>query len=70
MKDERIKINSVVQVNEHAQKGYYGCLFQVNEVKNFGVLAWMQIPMEGRVYVRFDWHEIDYIGEAVMIPKE
>lgn len=67
--NELIKENSVVQINENGQDGWIGCLAQVNEVKSWGVQAWVKIPMKGDAYIRLKWDEIDYIGDAILIPK-
>lgn len=36
MKDKRIVVNSVVQVNENGQEKWIGCFVQVSEVKELG----------------------------------
>jgi len=61
-----VKVNSVVQLNEHAQEGWIGCFLQVSEVKSWGVQGWVQIPKGGSAYLRPTWEQIDYIGEAIM----
>lgn len=61
--------NSVVQLNEKAQEGWYGCFLQVSEVKSWGIQGWVQIPKGGSAYLRPTWDQIDYIGQAVMIKQ-
>jgi len=58
---------SVVQINGLGQGGWMGCLCQVDEVKPWGVQAWVEIPMQGSAYIRLRWEQFDYIGEARMI---
>lgn len=70
MMDERIKPGSVVQANERAQQEWCGTLLTVGEVKPWGVQAWAHIPMRGDAYIRLKWEQIDYIGEAVMMPAD
>jgi hypothetical protein len=72
MKDikQLVKDNSVVQLNERAQEGWIGCFLQVSEVKNWGVMGWVQIPMGGSAYLRPTWEQIDYIGEAVLVHQK
>lgn len=70
---DRIKINaktSVVQINGLGQGGWMGCLCQVDEVREWGVQAWVQIPMQGAAYIRLNWNQFDYIGEARLILSE
>ena len=69
--DNKIKGNSVVQINENfSNSGWVGCLVQVDEVKSFGVQGWVQIPNQGPAYIRLNWEDFEYIGEAVMIHTE
>ena len=67
---ERIKENSIVQITETGQQGWVGCLLQVSEVKAWGVLGWVQIPMQGSAYLRINFEDLEYIGEAVMIEQD
>lgn len=69
-KEDKIKVNSVVQINESGKEGWIGCFVQVSELKHWGIQGWIQIPMQGSAYTRLKWDEIDYIGEAIMTPQE
>ena len=62
--------NSVVQVNENGPREWIGCLMQVSELKEWGVLCWVRIPFQGNAYLRLPFDQIDHIGEAVMKLKE
>lgn len=66
MRDERIKVGSVVQVNEN-QGTWAGCTVVVDEIKSFGVQAYLKIPMQGIAYVRLKWEEIEYVGTAIYV---
>lgn len=61
---------SVVQINGLGKGGRIGCLCQVDEVKTWGVQAWVQIPMSGNAYIRLNWDQFDYIGDARLILEE
>jgi hypothetical protein len=65
-----VKENSVVQINENGQEGWIGCFLQVSEVKTWGIMGWVQIPMGGSAYLRPTWNQIDYIGNAVLVPQK
>lgn len=65
---EEIKENSVIQITETGQEGWVGCLLQVSEVKSWGVLGWVQIPLKGSAYLRVKFEDLEYIGDAVMCP--
>lgn len=67
---ELINENSVVQINEKGQEGWIGCLVQVSEVKNWGIQGWVKIPMQGDAYIRLNWEQIEFIGDAIMSPQK
>lgn len=64
--DIRIKAGSVVQANEKA-KEWAGCTLIVDEVKSFGVQAYLTIPYKGTAYIRLNWEAVEYIGEAHLV---
>lgn len=66
MINELIKENSVVQINEKGQEGWVGCLVQVSEVKAWGILGFVNLPMQGDAYIRLKWEQIEFIGNAIM----
>jgi len=67
--DSRIKVNTVVQINENGQEGWVGCLVQVDEIKSWGIVGYVKIPAQGNAYIRLKENEIDFIGLAIMIPE-
>ena len=69
-KKERVKKNSVIQMNEQAPATWQGSLLQVDETYSWGVLAWMSVPSQGAAYIRVDFDDFEYIGEAVMVQRE
>lgn len=44
------KKNDVIQINESIPN-WTGCLMIVREVKDWGVMAGMRVPMQGTTYV-------------------
>jgi len=65
-REDIVKVNSIVQVNETGPEGWIGCLLQVSEVKSFGIQGWVQMPKQGAAYIRIKWEQIEYIGDAIM----
>lgn len=66
-----VKVNSVVQINErYNNEVWIGCLLQVTDVHDWGVMGYVKIPMQGLAYLRVQWKDVDYIGQAVMIHTE
>lgn len=66
-----IRENSVVQVNEAGPKEFVGCFVIVTELRSYGIQGYPPIPdAGGRAYVNLNWNEFEYIGEAVLVPKE
>ena len=50
---EQVKKNDVIQINERCgNKGWIGCLMIVDEVKSWGVQAFVHVPMKGYAYIR------------------
>lgn len=68
-KQEQVKVNSVVQINENGQQGWIGCLVQVTELKSFGIQGYVEVPMQGKAFIRLSWDDFDFIGEALMLPQ-
>ena len=61
---------SIVQINENGCLGWIGCICQVDEIKTWGVQAWVQIPMSGSAYVRLNWDQFEYVGDSMLILNE
>lgn len=71
--DDRFKLKpktSVIQINENGFWGWIGCICQVDEIKSWGVQAWVQIPMSGSAYIRLNWDQFEYIGDAILTLNE
>lgn len=64
-----IKRGSVIQINEKVPE-WCGCLMMVDEVKSFGCMASMKIPLQGVAYLRLMSDQYEYIGEAVFVPAD
>ena len=62
-----IKKGSVIQANENANE-WCGCLLIVSEVRPWGVQAGMKVPFHGDAYIRLNFDQVEYIGEAVLVP--
>lgn len=60
--------HDVIQVNEHGLEAWIGCLLLVDEIKSFGVVAFLKVPKSGNAYVRLPWEHFDRIGPAVLHP--
>ncbi len=46
-----ISEGDVIQLTENAQEGWIGCLMIVREVRDWGVLAYTMLPMQGNAYL-------------------
>ena len=65
-----LKRGSIIQANENAGE-WCGAVLIVDEVKPWGVQAFMHIPMSGDAYVRLRSEEYEALGgEAVLMPPE
>lgn len=65
-----LRKGSVIQANENAGD-WTGCLLMVDEVRPWGVQAFMHIPKKGDAYVRLTHDQFDDLGaDAVLLPVE
>lgn len=67
--DKRIMPGSIVQVS-NGESEWFGCVVTVEELKSFGVQAYLTVPNTGTAYVRLNWDEIVYVGEAAFVTFE
>lgn len=64
-----LKRGDIIQANENS--GWCGAVLVVSEVKDWGVQAYVTIPMEGEAYVRLRHDQYDLTGgRAVLMPKQ
>lgn len=47
---------TLIQVNEKIDD-WFGCVMIVDEVKNWGVQAYLKIPCRGNAFLRLNWDE-------------
>lgn len=63
-----LKRGSIIQANENA-KEWCGTVLIVSEIENWGVQAFVHIPMQGDAYIRLPMNAFDVLGgEAVLMP--
>lgn len=65
-----LKRGSIIQANENAG-AWCGTVLIVDEVKDWGVQAFVHVPMKGDAYIRLipEQFEILSCGEAVLMPQ-
>ena len=64
-----LKRGSIIQANENA-KDWCGTVLIVDETKEWGVQAFVHIPMQGDAYIRLKHDQYDILGgEAVLMPE-
>ena len=68
---EGLKRGSIIQANENAGAWCWTVLI-VDEVKSWGVQAFVHVPMKGDAYIRLTPEQFEILsnGEAVFMPKE
>lgn len=65
-----IKRGSIIQANDNAED-WCGTVLIVDEVKSWGVQAFVRIPMQGNAYIRLRSDQFEVLGaEAVLMPQE
>ena len=63
-----IEINDVVQIVPTHQ--WSGNFVTVTEVKSWGIVGYVQIPLESQAYIRLEYGDFEKIGKAVFIFDE
>jgi hypothetical protein len=66
----KLKRGSIIQANENAGE-WCGTVLIVDEVKSWGVQAFVHIPMRGDAYIRLKSDQYEVLGgQAILMPKE
>ena len=65
-----LKRGSIIQANENAG-AWCGTVLIVDEVKSWGVQAFVHVPMKGDAFIRLKPDQYEVLGgQAVLMPKE
>lgn len=71
------KPGDVFQINEkHSghRTGWIGCFVLAEQVKSWGIKGFVAWPenhfKQSKAHIRLEWHEIDFIGHATMVPED
>ncbi len=70
----RYEVGAVFQINEkHARNGWVGAFVLATEIKSWGIQGFVsQIEthdQQNHAYIRLKWEELDYIGNAPLVPE-
>ena len=75
--EEQLRYNpgSVFQINgKHGRNGWIGAFVLATEIKSWGIQGFVHHikthEEKAEVWIRLKWDEIEYIGEAVLIPDD
>jgi len=66
---------TVFQINEkHGRKGWIGAFVLATEIRKWGIIGFVHSIIEhekaGQVWIRLKWEEVDYIGQAKLVPAD
>ena len=65
-----LKRGDIIQANENAG-AWCGTVLIVDEVKSWGVQAFVHIPMKGNAYIRLTPEQFENLhAESLFMPKE
>lgn len=65
-----LKRGSIIQANENAG-AWCGTVLIVDEVKDWGVQAFVHVPMKGDAFIRLTPEQFEILGgKAVLMPQE
>ena len=60
----------IIQANENV-RDWAGCVLIIDEVKPWGVQAFLRIPMQGDAYIRLPFGHFELLGGcAVLMPAD
>ena len=66
----KLKRGSIIQANENAG-AWCGTVLIVDEVKSWGVQAFVRVPMKGDAYIRLTPEQFENLhAESLFMPKE
>ncbi len=61
----RVCKGALIQVNEK-NDDWFGCVMIVDEVKNWGVQAYLRIPCRGNAFLRLNWDEFELLEDKAV----
>ena len=61
----RVYKGSLIQVNEKIHD-WFGCVMIVDEVKSWGVQAYLKIPCRGNAFLRLNWEELKLLEDEAI----
>jgi len=67
--EKPIKINDIVQITNINHK-WFQCLVVVDELKNFGCVAYIEIPTEGKAFIRLEHTDYEIVGKAIVVMED
>lgn len=65
-----ILVNDIVQITENGQEGWVGALLVVSEVRQWGILGYTKIPLQGDAYLRVPFEQCELVGRALLVHPE
>ena len=65
--NNNVRENDVIQLLENAQEGWVACLMIVSEVRAWGVLAYLKLPLQGDAYLRVPYDQFEIVGRALLV---
>lgn len=60
--------HDVIQITDEKDK-WYGSILIIDEVKSWGVQAYVVVPLQGLAYYRIENEKFEVIGKAKIIPE-
>lgn len=61
---------NIVQVDPEKDKCFAGSFVLVTEVREWGIIGFVQIPGSGQAWVRKKWEDVEWCGQAEWIYQE
>ncbi len=58
-----VKVNDIVQIT-NTEHDWYSCLVVVDQLKNFGCRGYIDVPQQGRAYIRLEHTDYKIVGKS------
>jgi len=75
MSKEQYRPGDVFQIiEEHGRKGWIGAFVLAEEIRSWGIQGYVHHIKTHEemacIYIRLPWKDIEYIGNAILVPEE
>lgn len=64
-----INVNDIVQITD-PKHHWFSCLIVVDKIANWGCIGYIEVPRNGKAYVRLEHNEFKIVGQVLIIDED